>query len=298
MSTGEHLSHRSFYGPTWCILCKCSSESTTHLFLHCTTLHTLWQILSSSIHFTGQWTGNDLGRVWDDWSNRHKGSKLQSLPLIVSWYIWLASNRSIFDNRPACWPQIAASIVSSYNEMPDPLPPREHIPHAPPIIDKSTPWVFFDGAANQGGCGGGFILYISDQHFYKVKMCLGVGTNNFAELITLRHLLYFSLGHHCINLNIFGDSKIIINWFNDITACHIHTLSNILNEVNIFKAQFNNISCNYIYREHNNSADQLSKEATTLPRGEWMIQEQRGLNEYHYFHCPYIDQHYQRVISP
>lgn len=54
-------------------------------------------------------------------------------------------------------------------------------------------------------------------------MGLEAGTNNFAELITLRHLLHFSLGHQCHNLNIFGDSKIIINWFNSISTCHIHT---------------------------------------------------------------------------
>lgn len=51
-------------------------------------------------------------------------------------------------------------------------------------------------------------------------------------------------------------------------------------------------------REHNNSADQLSKEATTLPRGEWMIQEQRGTNAYQYYHRPYIDAQYHRAASP
>lgn len=296
--TGEHLTHRSFHGPNWCILCKSASESTTHIFLNFSALITLWQTLSSTIHFSRQWVVDDLSGAWEDWANRHKGSKLQSLPLITCWYVWLARNRSIFDNKLVCWPHIVAGVVSAYNEMPNPQISRVRRPHAPPPIDRNTPWAFFDGAANQQGCGGRFILYINDQHFYKVKMGLGVGTNNFAELITLQHLLHFSLGHHCINLNIFGDSKIIINWFNNITACHIHTLGNLLDEFNIFKAQFNNITCNHIYREHNSSFDQLSKEASLLPRGEWMIQEQWGSNEYRYFHCPYIDQHYHRVESP
>ena len=211
MPTGEHLTHRSFHGPNWCTLCKISSESTSHLFLNCFALITLLHNLSSSIHFSRKWAGDDISSAWDDWFNRHKGSKLQSLPLIISWYVWLARNRSIFDNRPVCWPHIAACIVSEYNEMPKPQQPRVRRPHAPPLINKNTPWAFFDGAANQQGCGGGFILFLSEQYFYKVKMGLGAGTNNFAELITLRHLLHFSLGHHCININIFGDSKIIIN---------------------------------------------------------------------------------------
>lgn len=92
-----------------------------------------------------------------------------------------------------------------------------------------------------------------------------------------------------MDLNIYGDSKIIVNWFNNIIVCHTHTLSNILDEVNLFKAQFNSISCQHIYREHNCSADELSKEATLLPQGEWMVQEQRGTNEYRYYHRPYND---------
>ncbi len=113
-------------------------------------------------------------------------------------------------------------------------------------------------------------------------MVLGAGNNNYAPLITLHHLLHFSLGHQCNILNIFGDSNIIINWFNGIFACHIHTLSNILIKVNIFKEEFNNISCTHIYKEHNGDADKLSKEVALLPRGEWVITEKRGTNEYQY----------------
>lgn len=133
------------------------------------------------------------------------------------------------------------------------------------------------------------MLHINEHHRYKVKMGLGVGSNNFAEIMALRNLLHFSLGHQCLELNIYGDSKTVINWFNHVTICHIHTLNNILYEIQTFKAAFNHISCLHIYREHNSCADQLSKEATTLPRGEWLILEQQGSEEYCFFHRPYID---------
>lgn len=129
-------------------------------------------------------------------------------------------------------------------------------------------------------------------------MGLREGTNNYAELITLRHLLHFYLSHECNNLQIFGDSKIMINWFNNITICHAHTLRNILDEVNIFKAHFNSIICHHIFKKHNNNADRISKEAMLLPRGQWMIQEQRGTPHYQYYHRPYIDQAYHRVDGP
>lgn len=47
----------------------------------------------------------------------------------------------------------------------------------------------------------------------------------------------------------------------------MHTLNNVLYEAHMFKAAFNHVSCLHIYREHNNSADKLPKEAALLPRG-------------------------------
>jgi len=125
-------------------------------------------------------------------------------------------------------------------------------------------------------------------------MGLVEGTNNFVELITLRHLLHFALAHSCNNIQIFGDLKIIINWFNSINICHAHSLRNILDEIMVYKAQFNSIICQHIYMEHNEATDKLTKEATTQPRGLWMIQEQHGTDQYQYYHQPYIDRSYPR----
>lgn len=141
------------------------------------------------------------------------------------------------------------------------------------------------------------MLHINEHHRYNVKMGLGMGSNNYAELMALGNLLQFSLEHQCLNLNIFGDSMTVVNWINNITICHIHTLSNILYDGHTFKAAFNHVSCLHIYREHS-SADKLSKEAGLLPRGEWLIVEQQGSEEYRYYHRPYIDQRDQRDNSP
>lgn len=172
---------------------------------------------------------------------------------------------------------VEAGIIAAYSELLDPPPPKVHHPHPPPPrIDQNTPWAYFDGVAKRLSCGGSFIIYKTEHHYYKVKAGLGTGTNNFAELITLRHLLHFALSHHFTCINIFGDSKIIINWFNNISSCHIHTLSIILNEVLELEAAFNNITCSHIYREHNESADRLSKEASMMDRGVWEITEVQG----------------------
>ena len=62
-------------------------------------------------------------------------------------------------------------------------------------------------------------------------MGLGHGTNNHAELISLRHLIYFSILHHCRKIQIFGDSKIVIDWFNNTVSCNAYTLRSIMDEV-------------------------------------------------------------------
>jgi len=124
------------------------------------------------------------------------------------------------------------------------------------------------------------IKYLSNQHYYKIKMGLGEGTNNYAEFITLRHLLHFALAHSCNNIQIFGDSQIIINWFNNKNRCHAHSLRNILDEIMVYKAQFNSIIYQHIYKEYNEAADKLSKEATTQLRGLWMILEQHGADQH------------------
>lgn len=199
----------------------------------------------------------------------------------------------IFEDNQVHWPLVEAGIIAAFRELPDPPPPKTRLPNPPPCIDHSTPWAYFDSVANRQSCGGGFIIHKSEHHYYKIKTGLGTGTNNFAKLITLRHVLHFALGHHYTSINIFGDSQTIINWFNGIYACHIHTLSIILNEVLELKAAFNNITCSHIYREHNKGTDKLSKEAALMDKGIWEITEIQGQQEHKYYHRPYIDPGYQ-----
>lgn len=168
-----------------------------HLFLFCNITRHIWNGVANEISFTGTWEGENIISAWEIWSQTHAGSNLPCLPLIICWAIWLARNKLIFENGSIYSQSIITKIIASYHELPEYTPPCTHslIAHDP--IDHSTPWAFFDGAAQQHGCGGGFILHISKQHYYTVKMDLGVGTNNYAKLISLRHLMHFALNHDC-----------------------------------------------------------------------------------------------------
>lgn len=166
----------------------------------------IWQSISAHIQLTRRWEGADINQVWEQWFNQHRNSKLQSLPIIIRWYYWLARNRLTFEDKEINWPQLTAKIIAAYNETPDPVQPKTRRPHDPPHIDQNQPWAFFDGAAQPQGCGGGFLLYKNPQHIYKAKLGLGAGSNNFAELITLRHLFHFALNCDCSHLNIYMET--------------------------------------------------------------------------------------------
>jgi hypothetical protein len=93
------------------------------------------------------------------------------------------------------------------------------------VVDQTKPWAFFDGASQNNNllCGGGALLFLSENHSYKLKMGLGPGTNNYVELMSLKLLLLFSKEKEVDTLHIFGDSLNVINWARKLQHC-----SNIL----------------------------------------------------------------------
>jgi hypothetical protein len=61
-------------------------------------------------------------------------------------------------------------------------------------VDISKLWDFFDKASqnNNKVCEGGSLLFLSKKHFFKLKMGLGLGSNNYVELLSLKILLLFT----------------------------------------------------------------------------------------------------------
>lgn len=141
------------------------------------------------------------------------------------------------------------------------------------------------------------IFHLSHTHFFHICMGIGEGTNNYVELITLQHLIHFSILKHCRHIQIFGDPKIVLNWCNNTATCHAYTLRTIMDDIAFLKKHFNHVSCTHIYREHNESADKLSKEATHRSRGEWLITEHILERTYQYFHRQYTNQELQWADS-
>ena len=120
-------------------------------------------------------------------------------------------------------------------------------------------------------------------------MGLGTGTNNYAELMALKLLLYFALERNYRKIQIFGDSLVILNWINKIQKCRNISLSALYEEANRLLSHFDAITCKHIYRERNEEADKFSKTGLNLEPGTWKILETKDEEVYEFFHRPFID---------
>ena len=120
-------------------------------------------------------------------------------------------------------------------------------------------------------------------------MGLGAGTNNYAELMTLKLLLCFAIERNCRQLQFFGDSMVVINWMNKTQKCRIDSLDALYEETTQSLSFFETISFTHVYRERNKEADKLSKKGLTLHWGEWKILETKDSKAMEYLHRPYIN---------
>ena len=102
---------------------------------------------------------------------------------------------------------------------------------------------FLDRAAQNDLCGGGEILYMSDSHFFSLTMVLGAGSNNFAELMSLKLLLIFAIEKGINRLTVLGDSMNAINWIKQIQACRNVRLANLLSVIQTVIQSFDIFAC-------------------------------------------------------
>lgn len=113
--------------------------------------------------------------------------------LLISWAIWIARNQSIFQQKPPHWPSITTKLLADYSSIPEEDEQLTHRNITPKVINTSHPWAYFDGLAQEAGCGGGAILHLFEGHFYRIQMVLGRGTNNCGELTMAKNLILFAL---------------------------------------------------------------------------------------------------------
>ena len=201
----------------------------------------------------------------------------------------MARNGSIFQDKVYIPALTSAQSVGLYKALPMYIRAAEQRRNLAFDLDKAHPWGFFDGAAQNELCVGGALLFLTDSHFFIITMGLGVGTNNFAELMSLKLLLIFATEKGVNRMNVLGDSMNVINWTMKIQECRNIRLANILSSIQAIIQTFDVFSCRHVYKENNKTADQASKEGFRMDFGTWKIREERDGKSYEFYHRPYID---------
>ena len=93
-------------------------------------------------------------------------------------------------------------------------------------------------------------------------------TNTRAKLLALWTLLFFAADIGIPSLSIYGDSFVIINWENDNVTLFVLDLDGWCEKIKSLKSSFLSLEFQHVYREHNQIADFLSKEALILAIGK------------------------------
>ena len=106
-------------------------------------------------------------------------NKFLYLPIFYIWHIWVFINEWVFVGRRLDVRRVGFGIVGTFQDFPVVLhgKPVRDIGKFPSLTYASG---FFDGATNRHLGGGGCILYISEMHFYKMKIgcCRSTNTRN------------------------------------------------------------------------------------------------------------------------
>ena len=118
--TTENLKKRGIEGPSHCILCKKAEETQTHIFLECPFANEVWFSILNELNFNIILPTN-LKDFFTCWKDYYQGSLFKKpdfskawmdLPKYVCWKIWIARNKSLFENLNH--PPVRVSSAAKY----------------------------------------------------------------------------------------------------------------------------------------------------------------------------------------
>jgi ribonuclease HI len=128
---------------------------------------------------------------------------------------------------------------------------------------------FFDGASVAGGsnCGTGGAIKCSESPDYRWYFNCGAGTNTKAELLGAWASLIIAKHLDLHYIQILGDSKVIIDWLKQKGNLQAINIEGWKCKNRDLVSSFRGIYFQHIFRESNEEADKLSKQALSTTKG-------------------------------
>eukprot|EP00253_Pinus_taeda_P027771 PITA_27771 len=286
--TWDILQARFMQGPSRCPLCKNDSETISHLFLNCPFTKKVWLEVQGLVRKHFRWEGASIMAAWELWWNQNLGGNLRNLPPIISWGVWIARNKSIFQESSLSAEFIAIQSSTIYLSIPESEESSKNSQNREEQIRPNIPWAYFDGASQNNSAGVGLVIHLNEAHSLSASVGIGPGSNNFAELSALKLLLCWLIHRHIFAIQIFGDSLNVIKWVNGNSRCQNYMLRPLLEEIMILKQSFNVFSIDHIYRSRNEDADKLSKDALQQVMGSWKVIEKQHDHLQESLQPPYV----------
>jgi len=111
------------------------------------------------------------------------------------------------------------------------------------------------------------VLYLSPNHFFLLKLGVGLGSNTQAELMALYALLYFGRDKGIQRLQVVGDSKVIVDCFQGKAHLDSLILTAWQCKIRDLQESYHSVSIEHIYRIYNQQASSLLIEVTALEEG-------------------------------
>jgi ribonuclease HI len=173
----------------------------------------------------------------------------------------------IFENTPSSIKSVCFRILGDLEI------PRDRRIHTPRFIQPTLHlgWniAWFDGTSQNVGlhCGAGGLIKRLDHTKITWTFNCGAGSNTKAELLGVWATLLLATRHNILELQVMGDSKIIIDWLNNKGKLQVIALECWKDRITDLIKAFTQISFSHVYRETNEEVDTLSKNALTRLTG-------------------------------
>ena len=102
-----------------------------------------------------------------------------------------------------------------------------------PKINREIPWAFFDEASQgEPPLGGvGAVIHVTSKRKIMIKYAMGQATNSKAELSALWATMKLAYSNQIQDIQIFGDSKVVIDWENGRNKIRVPYLQHLLTEI-------------------------------------------------------------------
>jgi len=127
----------------------------------------------------------------------------------------------------------------------------------------------FDGCSkgNPGKGGAGAVIYKDQEEIWSGAMFVGTNvTNNYAEYSGLILGLKRALEMKIKNLDVFGDSDLVIKQMKKIYKVKSPNIYQLYLDASNIAKTFNKINFTHVYRENNKRADELSNDGLDLEK--------------------------------